>query len=155
MNMRKNHCIIKQLLVFAFILFGRSAGIAQSAENPVVNEQQAKVIVSDIIRKFSDYFLKGDSVALSAMYTKDASLGSVKGKDVPAAIGKMIRSSIQGDSRHITYTSTSINVDGEFIVEVGIAEGKDEHGNQKWKSKYLVVYKQEDGYWKLYRDIGL
>jgi ketosteroid isomerase-like protein len=67
----------------------------------------------------------------------------------------MIRSSIQDNSRHITYTSTSINVDGEFIVEVGIAEGKDDKGNQKWKSKYLVVYKQEDGYWKLYRDIGL
>ncbi len=31
----------------------------------------------------------------------------------------------------------------------------DDRGNPKWKSKYLVVYKKENGGWKLYRDIGL
>jgi ketosteroid isomerase-like protein len=67
----------------------------------------------------------------------------------------MIRSSIKNDSRNIIYKSTSISIDGEFIIEVGIAEAKDDRGNQKWISKYLVVYKQENGVWKLYRDIGL
>ncbi|HVT85559.1 MAG TPA: nuclear transport factor 2 family protein [Chitinophagaceae bacterium] len=153
--MKKTHFVIKQVFVFACIFLFAKNSFAQYSEQPVIDLPKAKMIVSSIIKQFADYFEQGDSVALAAMYTKDASLGSVKGKDIPAAIGRMIRNSIQENSRHITYTSTSISVDGEFIVEVGIAEAKDDQGNQKWKARYLVVYKQEDGHWKLYRDIGL
>ena len=153
--MKKIHFIGKQILVLVFILCCNKNSFAQSAEQPVVDLQKAKMIVSSIIKQFAEYYLKGDSVALAAMYTKDASLGSVKGKDIPSAIGSMIRSSIKNNSRNIIYRSTSISIDGEFIIEVGIAEAKDDQGNQKWISKYLVVYKQENGAWKLYRDIGL
>jgi ketosteroid isomerase-like protein len=153
--MKKTHISVMRILLLLFILFSSRNSFAQSAEQPVVDVQKAKMIISSIIKQFAEYFLQGDSVALAAMYTKDASLGSVKGKDIPAAIGRMIRSSIKDNSRHITYITTSISVDSEFIIEVGIAEAKDDQGNSKWKSKYLVVYKQEDGVWKLYRDMGL
>jgi len=153
--MKKIHFIGKQVLVLVFILCCNKSSFAQSAEQPVVDLQKAKMIVSSIIKQFAEYYLMGDSVALAAMYTKDASLGSVKGNDIPSAIGRMIRSSIKNNSRNIIYKSTSISIDGEFIIEVGIAEAKDDRGNQKWISKYLVVYKQENGAWKLYRDISL
>ena len=153
--MKKIHFIGKQILILVFILCCNKNSFAQSTEQPTVDLQKAKMIVSSIIKQFAEYYLKGDSVALAAMYTKDASLGSVKGKDIPSAIGSMIRSSIKNNSRNIIYRSTSISIDGEFIIEVGIAEAKDDQGNQKWISKYLVVYKQENGAWKLYRDIGL
>jgi len=153
--MKKIHFIGKQVLVLVFILCCNKNSFAQSAEQPVVDLQKAKMIVSSIIKQFAEYYLMGDSVALAAMYTKDASLGSVKGNDIPSAIGRMIRSSIKNNSRNIIYKSTSISIDGEFIIEVGIAEAKDDRGNQKWISKYLVVYKQENGVWKLYRDISL
>ena len=153
--MKKIHFIGKQILVLVFILCCNKNSFAQSAEQPVVDLQKAKMIVSSIIKQFAEYYLKGDSVSLAAMYTKDASLGSVEAKDIPSAIGSMIRSSIKNNSRNIIYKSTSISIDGEFIIEVGIAVAKDDQGNQKWISKYLVVYKQENGTWKLYRDISL
>ena len=153
--MKKIHSIGKLILVLVFILCCNKNSFAQSADQPAVDSQKAKMIVSSIIKQFAEYYLQGDSVALAAMYTKDASLGSVEGKDIPSAIGSMIRSSIKNNSRNITYRSTSISMDGEFIIEVGIAEAKDDRGNQKWISKYLVVYKQENGAWKLYRDISL
>ncbi|HPG12064.1 MAG TPA: nuclear transport factor 2 family protein [Chitinophagaceae bacterium] len=151
MKSRIKHLVIAILI----ILICNNNIIAQSTEQPVVNVEEAKMIVSDIIKKFADYFEQGDSVALAAMYTKDATLGSAHGKEILAAIGGMIRSSIKNNSQHISYTSTSISVDGEFIVEVGYATAKDDKGNQKYKFKYLVVYKQEDGQWKLYKDMSL
>lgn len=45
--------------------------------------------------------------------------------------------------------------DAEFLIEVGIAETRDSQNNFKHKGRYLVVWKQENGEWKLYRDIGL
>lgn len=152
----KKNCVIPTLIfVFATILCLNKNSAAQSVDRPIHSVEEAKLIVSGLIKQFADYFEKGDSIALAAMYTKDATLGSAHGKEIPAAIGGMIRSSIKNNSQHITYTSTSINVDGEFIIEVGYAIGKDDKGNQKYKFKYLVVYKQEDGQWKLYRDISL
>jgi hypothetical protein len=38
---------------------------------------------------------------------------------------------------------------------VGVYEIKDEQNNLRSKGKYLVVWKQENGNRKLYRDIGL
>jgi ketosteroid isomerase-like protein len=151
----KKTCFVKMLPVLTLIFLFFQKSPAQSAEQPVVDVQEAKMIVSQIIKQFADYYLRGDSVALAAMYAKNAMLETVKGKDIPAAIGGMIRSSIQHNSRHVTYASTSVFVDGKFIIEVGIAETKDDRGNQKSKNRYLVVYKQEDGKWKLYRDLGL
>lgn len=143
------------MFAFTIILCLNKNSAAQPGDHPMVGIEEAKIIVSGIIKQFADYFEQGDSIALAAMYTKDATLGSAHGKEIPAAIGGMIRSSIKNNSQHITYTSTSITVDGEFIVEVGYAIGKDDKGNQKYKFKYLVVYKQEDGQWKLYKDMSL
>jgi len=55
----------------------------------------------------------------------------------------------------VTIITTSLSTDSEFLVELGTYEIKDSKGNLKHTGKYLVVWKQEDGKWKLYRDLGL
>ena len=153
--MQKHYFIVKPILVFVFIFFCATNTFAQATGQPGIDLQKAKIIVDSLGKQFSKYYFNGDSVALAAMYTKDASLGSLKGKDILLALGKMIRSSIKDNARNIIYTTTSLSTDSEFIVELGIYEAKDDKGNSKEKGKYLVVYKQENGGWKLYRDIGL
>lgn len=153
--MKGSHFLIPNFFILTISICSFKSSIAQTAERPVIDVQKAKLVVADIIRDYEKCYLNGDSVSLAAMYTKDAQLGTTRGKDIPAAIGRMIRSSINNNSRHVSYTSTSISVDGEYIIEMGVSEGKDDQGNQKWKGKYLVLYKQEDGRWKLYRDIIL
>ena len=153
--MKSYRLLSVQILVIAISVCLSNVSYAQFVEKPVVEVQQAKTIVADIIQQFEEYYLKGDSIALAALYTKDGRLASATGKDILPALGRMIRSSIKNNSRHVSFTSTSISVEGEFIVELGIAEAKDDQGNHKWKYKYLVVYKQEDGKWKLHRDIAL
>ena len=153
--MKKSYLRGKPTLVYLCMLFAYSVTLGQTAGNTTIDPQRARVIVDSLGKQFSRYYFNGDSLALYAMYTKDASLGCLKGNDLRLGIGRMIRNSIQDSSRNITYTTTSLSIDAEFIVEVGIYEAKDDKGNLKDKGKYLVVYKQENGDWKLYRDIGL
>jgi hypothetical protein len=53
------------------------------------------------------------------------------------------------------YTTTFPSIDAAFIIEVGFYETKDDQDILKGKGKYLVVWKQENDDWKIYRDIGL
>ena len=62
--MKKIHFIGKQVLVLVFILCCNKNSFAQSAEQPVVDLQKAKMIVSSIIKHFAEYYLMGDSVAV-------------------------------------------------------------------------------------------
>ena len=89
------------------------------------------------------------------MYAKDARLESLKGNEILLSWGKQIRASIKNDTRNLIFTTTSLSTDSEFLVELGTYEFKDSKGSPKHKGKYLVVWKQEDGTWKLYRDMGL
>jgi ketosteroid isomerase-like protein len=41
------------------------------------------------------------------------------------------------------------------LIELGTVETMDMDNNLKSTGKYLVVWKQEDGEWKIYRDIGM
>jgi ketosteroid isomerase-like protein len=89
------------------------------------------------------------------MYAKNAEFESLKGKEILEAWGKQIRNSIASDTRTLVFTTTSLSADSEFLVELGTYEIKDSKGNTKQSGKYLVVWKQENGDWKLYRDMGL
>ena len=89
------------------------------------------------------------------MYAKDAKFESLKGNEILLSWGKQIRNSIKNDTRNLIFITTSLSADSEFLVELGTYEIKDSKGNLKHTGKYLVVWKQEDGKWKLYRDLGL
>jgi ketosteroid isomerase-like protein len=115
-------------------------------ERPVIESRDAE---------FSKYILEADSVALANMYTEDAQFGTLKGAEIPPALGKWIRNSIKNDSRNVTFKTVTLTADGELLVETGTGEVRSNAGELKSTFRYLVVWKKEDGVWKLYRDIGL
>ncbi|MBK8788198.1 MAG: nuclear transport factor 2 family protein [Chitinophagaceae bacterium] len=117
--------------------------------------QKARIIIDSLDKQFAQHFYNGDSISLYNMYAKGASLGNKRGNEILISWGQQIRNSIRNDTRTIIYTTTSLSTDSEFLVELGIYEFRDSKGNLKHKGKYLVVWKQEDGKWKLYRDMGL
>ena len=120
-----------------------------------IDLQKARVIIDSLDKQFANHYLNGDSVAIYSMYAKNAEFESLKGKEILDAWGKQIRNSIASDTRALVFTTTSLSTDSEFLVELGTYEIKDSKGNTKHSGKYLVVWKQENGTWKLYRDMGL
>ncbi len=116
---------------------------------------QARKTIEDIGRQFSEDYKNGDSMALAAHYAKDGTFGSIKGEDLVSAFGKNIRNGRKNGTPYLLFTTNSVFSDGEYLIELGIFESKDTDNNVKSSGKYLVVWKQEDGEWKMYRDIGL
>jgi len=145
----------KSTLCSFFLVFCFSHSYGQSSVPTNTDLQKARIIIDSLDKQFAQHFFNGDSIALYNMYAKGATCGSLKGNDILLSWGKQIRNSIKDDTRTIKYTTTSLSTDTEFLVELGTYEMLDSKGNSKYKGKYLVVWKQEDGNWKLYRDMGL
>lgn len=153
--MQKANLILRPIQICLFIVCCYTTTFGQANKQSKIDLQKAKVIIDSLDKQYAKNFFNGDSVALAAMYTKDASFGSLKGHDILLALGSWIQNSIKDDTRNLIFTTTSLTIDSEFIVELGTYEVKDSSGKSKEKGKYLVVWKQEDGNWKLYKDIEL
>ncbi len=152
--MSKRSPFIKLLMLHALILcslaiFGQINGSAEP------DLQTARKITDSLDRLFSKLYYEGDSLALAAFYTNDATFGTLKGKEILSYWGRSIQQSVKNKTRDLSFRTTSLTVDSGFIVELGVFESKDEAGEIKSQGKYLVVWKQEGGRWKIHRDMGL
>jgi len=107
-------------------------------------------------KQFSEAFRNQDSVALANFYASNGTLGSIIGKDnLVTTLNRMIQSAIEDGRPNLLFTISSLTSDEEYVVELGIYQFVDTDGNVKEHGKYVVVWKQEDGKWKIYRDVGL
>jgi ketosteroid isomerase-like protein len=141
------------------IIIGSSFARAQSntkTGNPSsIDVEKERPVLDSMVALYSKYILEGDSVAIASMYAVDGSMGCSKGSEILSSAGSWIRSANKKDSRHVTFKIDTLNADGEFLIETGSAEGRNDKGELKYTFRYLVVWKQENGTWKLYRDISL
>jgi ketosteroid isomerase-like protein len=157
--MQKRNLITRSSLILFFLLFSSSAVLSQTtktdSELSAGEIQKARSVIENIGKQFSEDYLNGDSLALASYYAKDAQFGSLKGKDILSYWGRSVRNSIKNNKRHLIFTTVAVTGDHEFLVELGTFEIKDDNNNLKNRGKYLVVWKKENGEWKIYRDIGL
>ncbi len=149
----------KILLPVIFIL---AIGFQSCNEKPKENEQAevefnlatAKGEIEEANKNFMALVAAGDSVGLANSYTIDAkfmSAGapSVVGRaDIQTAMSNIVKSGITGvDLRleNVYGTEDLIAEEGELTLFVGDEAVAVE--------KYIVLWKKEDGRWKLFRDI--
>ena len=128
-------------------------GLASGFEK--IDLQKIRSTIEALDKQFSKDFYNGDSLALANYYSSDAKFGSLKGKEILSAWGRMIRNSIKDNTRNLLFTMTAFTGDSVYMLDLGIYDERDDENNLKNKGNYLVVWKQENGQWKIYRDIGL
>ena len=114
----------------------------------------AKKEIEEANRNFMDLVAKGDSVGLANSYTIDAKFmnagaPAVEGRaNIQTAMSEIIKSGITKlDLRLINVFGTEdlLVEEGELTLFV-----KDDVVGEE---KYIVLWKKEDGQWKLFRDI--
>ena len=115
----------------------------------------ARKLIENNVKQFAEDFINSDSLALADHYASDGTFGSIKGKDLISAWGGIIRNAKKNGTPNVKFTTNSLFSDGEYLVELGLFEFTDNNNDVNSQGKYLVVWKQEDGKWKMYRDIGL
>lgn len=157
--MKKPYSTIILILINILVLYCNSIVIAQTTESDssLTDEEivELRPIIESRVTLYAKYLLESDSVSIAAMYASDGMMGCARGEKIISKVGEWIRSDIENDSRHLTFKTITLNADGDLLIETGIAEARSDAGALKYTFRYLVVWKDEDGVWKLYRDFSL
>ncbi|MFN4143567.1 YybH family protein [Aestuariivirga sp.] len=139
------------LLVLSFILAWPLASLANGDED-------VRAAIEAVNAEFSAAFNRGDTAAVAALYTEDGMLlppgeAVVSGRSGIAAYWK---AGADMGLSNLQLRATEVESHGPMAFESGEAsfDVKASDGNKTTaKVKYLVVWKNVDGAWKLHRDM--
>ncbi|MEY3619946.1 MAG: hypothetical protein RLZZ391_312 [Bacteroidota bacterium] len=145
---------MKKVLFTALI--ASSLFACKSETKPTFDLANAKKEIEAANIVLTDFITKGDSVGAASAYTKD---GKFMAANMPAVAGTSNLTSfwggfIKGVGGVITLTTMEVWGNEDYLTEEGLFEIKSKDGTQLDKGKYIVLWKKEEGKWKLHRDIG-
>jgi ketosteroid isomerase-like protein len=157
--------LLTVLVIFSItsLFIACNSNTAESGTNTVTEKEMkpfdlaaAKTAIDASNAEFGNLVSKVDSVGLAALYTSD---GKFMAPNMPAFSGKAnIQSAFSGmfaETGPIDLKLTSNEVSGneEMVSEVGSYSMTDKKGKEIDKGKYIVLWKMEDGKWKIHRDV--
>lgn len=140
------------LLLFAMSLIHSTI----SAQTYTGDQEEIQKILNNI-KNFSDYYMNADYDSLANAYTSDAKI-LPPGTDIIENRAAIKQQWILPEGVRILHhkiTPSEIKIIGEYAYDVGYYEGKTLRANQtetSWKGKYIIIWKKEDGDWKIYLD---
>lgn len=119
--------------------------------------EKDKVAIAEATKSFSKAYMEKNYDAIANSYTKDAkifpgNLTIISGRDSIKSFwmggwGKVL---------HHEIIPEEIKFFGDYAHDFGYYQGKssDKDGKtSEWRGKYVVIWKKEDGDWKMYLDI--
>jgi ketosteroid isomerase-like protein len=160
----KHLLTVLSIFTIASLLFIACNNTASESGTNTATETATKSFDLDAAKKsidstntvFSSLVSKGDSVGLASLYTSD---GKFMAPNQPTASGRSaIQSTFAGlfaalGTPNLTLTADEVSGSEDLVSEVGSFRMTGKDGKQMDKGKYIVLWKMEDGKWKLYRDI--
>jgi ketosteroid isomerase-like protein len=140
------------ILLLAVICSCRNTG--NSTGNQTFNLADVKKIIENNNKIYRIAFLSGDSAAFADLHHSatinmppDAPLMRGRGP-----MGAMIKTMPSMDITDYKVNTTNVYGGPEDVIEEGKYE-IDGQGKVMEKGKYIVIWKSEDGKWKIYRSI--
>ena len=122
-------------------------------ESAAFNLEQAKTEIASQLKVYENAMANGDLNGLANMYTEDA---QILNSGRPSTIGRQniskvfegwIRDSVIG-----SFVTTGLWGNKDLLVEQGTGTFADANGTWKSTGRYLLVWKNVDGEWKIFRD---
>lgn len=102
------------------------------------------------LREYERHLKNGDSIALGNMYMENAEIipSTIGRENITKVFGSFIRDSITGSS----FKTTQIWGNNQLLVEDGTGIWSHTNGKVVSRGRYLLVWKMDDGKWKILRD---
>jgi ketosteroid isomerase-like protein len=122
---------------------------------PNANEKK-KIIAAT--KAFSKAYMDGDFETIANSYTMDAKIFPNNADIISGRKAVKERWMLGAETKilHHEIIPLEITFLGEYAHDYGYFEGKSENKDgsiSNWRGKYVVVWKKEDGNWKMYLDI--
>ena len=142
---------------FASFVFITLAAVPAACVDQNSDEPEAAVAskIESANRTFEETFARGDADGMAALYTEDGQLLPT-GSDVisgRSAIADFWQGAFDAGLARAELTTVELESAGDAAYEVGRYRLSLEDGQVADEGKYVVVWKREDGHWKLHRDI--
>ncbi len=142
-----------KLLSFLVLCIGFSS-ISWGQSSAGADMEAAKNEIRESNRLFNEAFVKGDSAATVSLYHSEAIVYPPHMKTMSRRneMGSLVATVPSMGLKSATLTSTEIISAGDLVIETGTFEMSDSSKVVE-KGKYMVVWKKENGKYKMYRDI--
>ena len=123
--------------------------------NPEFSIDSVKTAIAASNKTYSESFDKKDSVAFRDHYTTD---GCIFAGNMPRLCGTpgimgFFNGSLAMGISSLNLTTEEVIGNADAVSEVGMYELKGAAGASLDKGKYIVIWKNVDGKWKMHRDI--
>jgi uncharacterized protein (TIGR02246 family) len=144
-----------QPLLQEFLAFLIALALLLSLGSATAQPSDIRGVIEQGNKQWSVAFSTGDSAALAAMYTPNAQLLPMHSEIVSGmeAIQQFWQGVIASGVKGATLTTLEVDEQGETAYEVGKYELRGEGNKILDHGKYVVVWKREQGQWRLHRDI--
>jgi len=141
------------LILAVFLLV--SCAQKEEAGKVSFNLAAVKEHIIEMNKTYSDRFVKNDTAFYNERYCKDAEvyspgLPAVKGRD--SIISFFYQNGTNKEAK-IELPAGNFYGNSELVVEEGSYNFPDGKGGSFDKGKFIAIWKQEAGKWKLYREI--
>lgn len=129
--------------------------VSDSASNTKFDEVAMRAAIAPGLHAFATAFNSHDSAGMVNMYAPD---GKVMPPNSPAlvgreAIGKLVTGIFKMGIKEFSDSTTAVYGNKDNIIEEGAYFMKDAKGAIMDKGKYVEVWRQYDGQWKMVVDI--
>lgn len=147
-----------KLFILLAICFSacQSAKDANDAGSSSFNLDSVKMHIADMNKVYTKRFTTSDRAFFEERYTKDAAVYPPNERAI-VGIDSIAKYFYVGDGMdmQMEFPQSNIFGNGDYVVEDGTYNfpSPDGSGASLDKGKFMAVWKQEDGKWKLYREI--
>lgn len=120
-----------------------------------MDDKNLKNTINKRIQLFMETYERADAAGMAELYTKDAQVlppntEVVKGK---SAIRELFQSFMDMGVKSIKLKTGEVEQHGDTAIEVSKAQLLADGNQVIDDAKYIVIWKKENGEWKLHRDI--
>jgi ketosteroid isomerase-like protein len=144
--------------LLAWIAFGLSLAActkpAEQAASPF-DIEKIKPAIEALHQKFKEASTKADTIAFASLYHSQGTVFPPNFETVstPGKIVSFLNGFFKAGVTEISLYTSEVWGDPEDVVVSGNYEVKGKDGVTMDKGKYIEIWKQENGEWKLFRDI--